>query len=271
MVSPILIILLVLLAAVLHAAWNALVKIGGDRKLMTALVALMSGLVCLPLLFFVVPPDPASWPFILGSVVIHIGYYYGLSEMYETGDFSLVYPLARGLSPLLVAIVASATAGEILDVWQMLGVTLVSLGIASLAFGRGWPRGDHARSILFAGFTCLTIAAYSVTDGFGVRHAGSSLGYIAWLFVIDAFPFPLIMALQRGPARCAYVERNGRPVWVRRPCRRWPMASSSGPWTIRPWPGWSACARAASSSPPPSAPSSWANPSAAGASPRRSR
>jgi len=208
LVSPVLIILLVLLAAVLHAAWNALVKIGGDRKLTTALVALMSGLVCLPLLFFVAPPDPASWPFILGSVTIHIGYYYGLSEMYETGDFSLVYPLARGLSPLLVAIAASATAGETLDVWQMLGVTLVSLGIASLAFGRGWPRGDHARSILFAGFTCLTIAAYSLTDGFGVRHAGSSLGYIAWLFVIDAFPFPLIIALQRGPALASYIRRN---------------------------------------------------------------
>ena len=66
MVSPILIILLVLLAAVLHAAWNALVKIGGDRKLTTALVALLSGLVCLPLLFFVTPPDA-------GELALHPG------------------------------------------------------------------------------------------------------------------------------------------------------------------------------------------------------
>jgi hypothetical protein len=104
LISPVLIVLLVLLAAVLHASWNALVKMGGDRKLTTALVAIMSGVVCLPLLPFVDPPLPVSWPFILGSVAVHIGYYYGLSEMYETGDFSLVYPLARGLSPLLVAI-----------------------------------------------------------------------------------------------------------------------------------------------------------------------
>lgn len=208
MTSPSITILLVLLAALLHATWNALVKIGGDRKLTTAMVAIMSGVICVPLLPFVEAPDPASWPFILGSVTIHVGYYYGLAEMYETGEFSLVYPLARGLSPLLVALAAAATAGEALHGWQMLGVVLVSLGIASLAFGRGWPRGDHARAVLFAGFTCLTIAAYSLTDGFGVRHAGSSLGYIAWLFVVDAIPFPLIIALRRGPALASYVRRS---------------------------------------------------------------
>ena len=114
MTSPSAIILLVLLAALLHASWNALVKIGGDRKLTTAMVAIMSGVVCLPLLPFVDPPDPASWSFILGSVAIHVGYYYGLSEMYATGDFSLVYPLARGPAPLLVALAAAATAGEAL-------------------------------------------------------------------------------------------------------------------------------------------------------------
>jgi drug/metabolite transporter (DMT)-like permease len=209
-VSPTAIILLVLLAAVLHAGWNALVKIGGDRLMSTAMLACFSGLVCLPLLPFVDPPAAASWPFMLGSITIHIGYYWGIARMYETGDFSLVYPLARGLSPLLVAIAAAVTAGEGLGPWQMLGVCLVSLGIVSLMFGRGWPRGDHATSILFAGFTCLTIAAYSLIDGFGVRHAGSSLGYIAWLFAIDALPFPLLVALRRGRAFSAYVGANWR-------------------------------------------------------------
>jgi drug/metabolite transporter (DMT)-like permease len=197
LVSPTVIILLVLLAAALHAGWNALVKIGGDRRMATALVAAMTGVVCLPLLPLVDLPAPASWPFIFGSVVIHFGYYYGLARMYETGDFSLVYPVARGLAPLLVAIAAALAAGETLDMWQMLGVSLVSFGIVSLTFGRGWPRGDHASAILFAAFTCLTIAAYSLTDGFGVRRSQSSIGYIAWLFVIDALPFPAYIAFTR--------------------------------------------------------------------------
>src|SRR5689334_2769446 len=107
MTSPTVIVCLVLFAAVLHACWNALVKIGGDRLMTTAMIALLSGVVALPILPFVVPPAPASWPFLMGSVVVHFGYYYGISRMYETGDFSLVYPLARGLSPLLIAILAA--------------------------------------------------------------------------------------------------------------------------------------------------------------------
>lgn len=208
MTTPAVIVLLVLLAAVLHACWNALVKIGGDRLMSTAMVALLSGMVVLPFLPFVTPPDSASWPFLMGSVVLHFGYYYGLSRMYETGDFSLVYPLARGLSPLLVAVAAAAFGGEGLDGYELLGVTLVSLGIVSLMFGRGWPRGDHRTAILFAGFTCLTIATYSLCDGFGVRHAGSSLGYIVWLFAIDGIPFALFVWMRRKRLLISYIRKH---------------------------------------------------------------
>jgi drug/metabolite transporter (DMT)-like permease len=208
MTSPTVIVLLVLLAAVLHACWNALVKIGGDRLMSTAMISLLSGVVVLPFLPFVTPPDSASWPFLMGSVVVHFGYYYGLSRMYETGDFSLVYPLARGLSPLLVAIVAAAIGGESLGGFQLLGVLLVSLGIVSLMFGRGWPRGDHRTAMLFAGFTCLTIASYSLCDGFGVRRAGSSLGYIVWLFAIDGLPFVVFTWFRRKKLLVGYIRRH---------------------------------------------------------------
>jgi drug/metabolite transporter (DMT)-like permease len=205
MTSPVLVLLLVLLAAILHACWNALVKIGGDRQLAVAMIAGLCGVIALPLLPFVAPPAPASWPFIAGSVAVHIGYYYGLTRMYETGEFNMVYPLARGLSPLFIALGAAAFGGEALGFWQLLGVSLVSIGIVSLMFGRGWPRGDHARSILFALFTCLTIVAYSLTDGFGVRRSHSSLGYIVWLFVIDGFPFVFITWRLRGNRLWTYV------------------------------------------------------------------
>ena len=215
MTSPLVVVLLVLLAAVLHACWNALVKIGGDRLMSTAMIALLSGAVILPFLPFVTPPASPSWPFIFGSVVIHFGYYYGLSRMYETGDFSLVYPLARGLSPLLVAILAALIGGEVLSGIQLLGVSLVSPGIASLMFGRGWPRGDHRTSILFAGFTCLTIAAYSLCDGFGVRRTQSSLGYIVWLFAIHSIPFVIFAWTRRKQLLVGYIRKHWRP-WLAR-------------------------------------------------------
>jgi len=215
MTSPLVVVLLVLLAAVSHACWNALVKIGGDRLMSTAMIALLSGAVILPFLPFVTPPASPSWPFVFGSVVIHFGYYYGLSRMYETGDFSLVYPLARGLSPLLVAILAALIGGEVLSGIQLLGVSLVSPGIASLMFGRGWPRGDHRTSILFAGFTCLTIAAYSLCDGFGVRRTQSSLGYIVWLFAIDSIPFVIFAWTRRKQLLVGYIRKHWRP-WLAR-------------------------------------------------------
>jgi drug/metabolite transporter (DMT)-like permease len=184
------------------------VKIGGDRLLSTAMVACLSGVVALPLLPFVVPPAPASWPFILGSAVMHIGYYYGLSRMYETGDFSQVYPLARGLSPLFIALGAAFFGGQPLGFWQILGVSLVSLGIVSLMFGRGWPRGDHGWSVVFALFTCLTIVIYTLIDGFGVRRSQSSLGYIVWLFVIDGVPFFALTWQRRRAELLRYVGRH---------------------------------------------------------------
>jgi drug/metabolite transporter (DMT)-like permease len=208
MSSPTVIVLLVLLAAVLHACWNALVKTGGDRLMSTAMIAVLSGVVVLPFLPFVDVPAPASWPFLMGSVVVHFGYYYGLSRMYETGDFSLVYPLARGLSPLLIAVLAAFFGGEFMHDWQYAGVVLVSAGIVSLMFGRGWPRGDHRTAILFAGFTCLTIAAYTLFDGFGVRHSHSSLGYITWLFAIDGVPFFAFVLARRGRALTGYIRKN---------------------------------------------------------------
>ncbi len=208
MTSPFVVVLLVLLAAILHACWNALVKIGGDRLMSTAMIALLSGVVVLPFLPFVTPPAAASWPFLMGSVVVHFGYYYGLSRMYETGDFSLVYPLARGLSPLLIAIAAAFFGGETLHGWQFAGVVAVSLGIVSLMFGRGWPRGDHRTAVLFAGFTCLTIATYTLCDGFGVRRAVSDMGYIVWLFFIDGVPFFAFAWFKRRRALLIYVRKN---------------------------------------------------------------
>ena len=210
MTSPVLVLLLVLLAAILHACWNALVKIGGDRQLAVAMVVLMTGIVALPFLPFAAIPAPASWPFIASSATIHIAYYYGLMQMYETGEFSLVYPLARGLSPLFIALGAAVFGGEALGLWQLAGVSMVSIGIVSLMFGRGWPRGDHAHSILFALFTCLTIVVYSLVDGFGVRRSHSSLGYIVWLFAIDGIPFVLITWRQRGNRLWTYVARHWR-------------------------------------------------------------
>ena len=183
---------LVLLAAVLHASWNALVKAGEDKLVMQTLVICVHGYLAMPLLFFLPLPDPASWPYLGLSALIHFVYYAGVIGAYRHGDLSQVYPIARGSAPALVALGAWALAGEALSAAELLGVFTVSLGIVSLTSLprqlRGQGDGREAKAIGFALLTGATIASYTLADGLGVRESGHALSYILWLFALEAVP-----------------------------------------------------------------------------------
>jgi len=203
--------LLVLAAAVMHASWNAIVKGSGDHLLTMAFVAFWPMVPALAAaLLWLKAPAPTSWPFLAGSMLVHIGYYAGLVQAYRYGDLSQVYPLARGSAPVMVALVSALAAGELLPWGGFAGIALVSLGTASLAFERGRPRGKERRAVLYALFIALTITAYTVIDGLGVRRSGAPLGYIAWLFTIDGMPFVIATWLRRRGELLAHL----RGAWL---------------------------------------------------------
>src|SRR5690606_263167 len=106
------VVVLVLMAAVMHASWNALVKSGGDKTAMQVLVILTSGIPALLALPFFPIPEAAAWPYLVASTVIHFAYYVTLIGAYRHGDLSQAYPIARGSSPVIVAIGAFLIAGE---------------------------------------------------------------------------------------------------------------------------------------------------------------
>ena len=200
--------LLVLLAAVMHAAWNVLVKFGDDALVNMTLIVGMAGLIALAFTPFVSFPDPQSWIFLLGSVLTHIGYYVFLLFGYRYGDLSLVYPIARGSAPLLVGVTSWMFVGEVLSTIEMLGVAAISAGIFSLAIDRAAGREHTWRPVIFGLLTGLTIMGYTLCDGQGVRVAGDKYGYIVWLFVLDS-PALIVMAyLRRGPAMFALAARH---------------------------------------------------------------
>jgi drug/metabolite transporter (DMT)-like permease len=176
---------LVLSAAVLHATWNAIVKGTRARALVLAAVAGTHGTVGLLMLLWFELPQPASWPYIAASATTHYGYYYFLSLAYKWGDLSRVYPISRGIAPLLVSLGALIFAGEQLSAPGWGGVALVSGGISILAFFSKGPVIPDPRSTLAAVATGLIIASYSVIDGIGVRLSGSPFGYIGWLFFTE--------------------------------------------------------------------------------------
>jgi drug/metabolite transporter (DMT)-like permease len=191
----------VLLAALLHASWNAMIKGGNDVLLDTAAIVAGAGLVTLPFLFVVPLPAAASWPYILASVATHVAYYYLMINAYRTGELSLVYPLMRGVAPLLTGVIAIFWLQEWPGPVGWLGMALISLGVFALAFrpaALGSHHG-HGRAVAFALANAGVIALYTIIDGSGARLAGNAWSYIAWLFVLDAIPFSVYMLATRGP------------------------------------------------------------------------
>jgi len=188
--------LAVLGAALMHAAWNVLIKAGRDPLLDTALIALGGTAVAFPLLFAFAPPAPASWPYIAASVSIHIAYYATLARAYRAGDLSHGYPIMRGSAPLLVALAGATVFGESLSPGGWCGVILICIGVLSLGIAGG---GASRRATAWALANAAIIAVYTLVDGTGVRASGGAERYIVWLFFFMGLPFGLIvLALRRG-------------------------------------------------------------------------
>jgi drug/metabolite transporter (DMT)-like permease len=199
----------VLVAAVLHATWNALARSVRDRLAAFTLMGLAAA-ACSGLALPLVPvPAGAAWPALAASALLHCGYNLLLLTSYRLGEFNQVYPLARGTGPLLVAAVAAVALHERLGAVQLAGVVAVSAGIILLAVRPGArPRGRAAAgdgrpstraAVPAAVATGVMIAAYTVVDGVGVRRSGTAVGYTAWLFALEGPLVPLVaLATRRG-------------------------------------------------------------------------
>jgi phosphonate utilization associated putative membrane protein len=202
----------VMFGALLHASWNALVKSSSDKALDTAVIHMVGSFLAVPLLLIVGLPKPAAWPFILTSVVIHIAYYTALTGAYKHGDLGLTYPLMRGTAPLLVALSAATVLGETLSPLAWAGVLGVSCGVLGLGLSR--HALDSPRAVAFALSNAVVIALYTVVDALGARASGNALQYVVALFVLDGWPFALLVFMRRG----------GALVWPYARAR-WPVAA----------------------------------------------
>jgi drug/metabolite transporter (DMT)-like permease len=189
---------IVLLAAALHAGWNTLIKIGGDRVAVMAVVTLFGSLISLPLVPFVAAPALASWPFLAVTILLHTGYHFFLAIAYDHGDLGQVYPMARGSAPILVTLTAFLVAGETLTPLAVAGVLCLGIGVMALTFDTTSGIVRRPKAVGFALATGACIAAYTVVDGLGARQAGSILGFAVWLTIGDGLLTFLIALLWKG-------------------------------------------------------------------------
>jgi drug/metabolite transporter (DMT)-like permease len=191
---PLSVIGAVLAAAVTHATWNAIAHGIKDQTLAFGLIGTGGIAVTIPLVIATAAPRPDAWPYLLGSVAIHVFYNLLLMRSYRYGEFSQVYPLARGISPLVVTILAAVFVGERLAILQVAGVVIVSAGLAALVFA---GRRPGRAAFLAAVGTGLTIAAYTTVDGVGVRLSASPAGYIGWLILLESLCVPMFALVRR--------------------------------------------------------------------------
>ena len=202
--------LAVLVAALLHASWNAMLKgaPGGDPMLDTASVVAGSCIWALALLPFVPLPDPAAWKFVAASSVIHFAYYITLAHAYRTGDLSFAYPLMRGSAPLIVTVLGIVFLGELPTLHVAIGILLICAGIVSIAFVR---RERHApAATAWALANAAIIAAYTLVDGSGARASGNAIAYVTWLIFLEGLPFLAWIAWRGRRPALAYLQRGWR-------------------------------------------------------------
>jgi drug/metabolite transporter (DMT)-like permease len=208
-----LVVAAVLAAAVLHASWNAIAKGVDDRLGLFLRASIVNVAIGAAALWWIVPPAGAAWPWLLASVAVHVLYNLGLLAAYQIGDFNQTYPLARGVGPLVVAVVAVTVIGESLAPAPAVGIVLIGGAVGVLGLT---PRGLAANraAVLVAVATGVVIATYTVLDGLGVRRSGSPLGYVLWLMALHGLATIATVAVLRRRLARPPVTPSGWPVAV---------------------------------------------------------
>ncbi|MEP6626318.1 MAG: EamA family transporter [Acidimicrobiia bacterium] len=203
---------LALVAALLHAGWNILIKTADDRDLAAWGQFVFGGVVLLPVLFWTGLPAAVTLWFLVPSALIHVMYVRALVAAYEHGDFSLAYPLARGGGALVAALLAAVALGDGLGPAGWVALLIVTIGLASL-IRPGTPRIE----VVYALVTAVLIGTYTVIDADGARHTSNGFTYGV-----------VLTALSGGALTVSGVMRGRAPAFRASLRSSWPRYTLSG-------------------------------------------
>ena len=202
------VLLAVLAAALLHATWNAILKVGVSKQ--TSMFILSVGHAAIGIAVAATHPVPGAevWPWLIASGLIHMAYQLFLAYAYEHGDLSRVYPIARGTAPVVVLLISLGFLGDVIGPWEYAGICVLGAGIILTARGV-FTDGELRKLLPYALGSAMATAGYSIADGMGARVSGAPFAYVGWLMILSAtFYTPAIIAL-RGTA----VLRANRREW----------------------------------------------------------
>lgn len=198
----------VLLAALVHALWNALVKAQPDKFAAAAMVAIGAGVVAVPIIVVAPLPHAAAWPYIAASSLIHVGYFALVASAYRAADLGVAYPLTRGSAPPLTALLAFLLLGETLGAHQWLAVVAIAAGIVALSADALLRGGLTGATALAAFGNAGVIVVYTLVDGLGARAAGDAFAYVSWMLAGTAILLLVLMLALRGRPFVGAVRRG---------------------------------------------------------------
>jgi drug/metabolite transporter (DMT)-like permease len=199
----------ILLAGLMHATWNALIKVGLDRFSSLLLFVLVQVALSLVLIPFFALPAQASWPWIAASAIIHNAYKISLISAYEHGDLSQVYPLARGAAPLIVALASTLFMGELIEPLKLLAIAVIGCGVCLMSLKGGVTGRMPPKAFGLALVTAGCTASYTLVDGIGARLSESASGFILTATILDGSLTCIYAVMTRGLK--AFVKIG--PVW----------------------------------------------------------
>ena len=206
--------LLVLIATVLHAIWNGMVKKHPDK--VVAVSGIVFGHVPCSIVAIILLPAPSveSIPYIIASILIHQGYQWFLLSSYQIGDLTKVYPIARGSGPLVATFISILFLGLVLDNLIILSILFLCLGIIILGIFDKVSK-NNSKIIQYSLFTGFFIGLYSLVDGYGARVSLSAISYISWSFLVNAFLFPAVLNFKNQKKVFKRVMNKGKQIfWI---------------------------------------------------------
>lgn len=188
----------VLCAALMHAGWSALIKGQSEPRAISLAVILGGAIVAGVVIPFLPLPKPESWPFLLGTTIIHVVYFQTTIAAYRYGDLTLTYPIARGMAPALATLLALLFLGESPNAMGWFGIGVIVLGALLVASDGLRLDGRGRIAIAFALAAAGATACYTLTDGQGARLSGHAFSFSAWLMVLMAVSNLVAMRLMFG-------------------------------------------------------------------------
>ena len=209
---PLTVFFAVIFAAVLHAIWNAMFKNEKDKYLGASALVFGQVPASIIIIFFFPAPTAESIPYIFLSGILHTGYIWFLLSAYRFGDYTKVYPIARGSAPIFVSIVSLIFFAVVLSNFELLGIVVICLGVLSLSFQNSTGFTNH-KTIIYALITGSFIMGYSITDGYGARISASILSYMGWSFILNAFLFSILLNFMKQSGIIARVTKDGKFIF----------------------------------------------------------